>query len=699
MPPHSSTSFEAMPDAVMDAGTTRWPSETPCKPSSLWSIAKKSPWRSFKKSSSKISPRLSPPKDLPKKASSMSHEKKTKPTGSKVLANEKSSQDFLQEDIHGEIGQAHHDKTSSVDDNIVVVFQNGRMVNDKVEELRLGLEEEQEQSHDDVHEISSAVARGIGAEVGTHKSIPIAFLDAYMKDEGPAIDSNVGPYLIKIAKAHASGENPVKGLEYCIRAVKYYEGKEAHHDDGESSSLNLVISLHVLAALHCQLGQYEDAVSVLERSLTIPDMNQGEEHALAIFAGHMQLGDTLNLAGKQGPALQSYHAALQVQKSVVGEFDLSVAETCNYIAEAHLQAMEFVDAKKMCGHALLIHTNHCDSGSLEEARDRKLLATIHTAEGDHGKALDSLVYANSIFVEHAEEVDVATTNSSIGDCLLALGRDGEALLCYEKVLMDFKNLKGDNHSLVASAFVNLAEFHLRTNKPGEAKSYCEAALRIYGKQGAGHAPGDVAHGLADIAAILEQLNEKETALFLLQRAFNILDKSPGSQIAVSGIEAQIGILHYMMQDFELALDALRSAAGKIKDGIGKTTALFGMILNQIGLTLVELGDIKQAAAVFEEAKDVFEQTSGADHLDTLDVCNNLAGTYDALGRIEDAITLLEEMLEVKEEKLGTMHPDVQDDRQRLHELLNQQGRMTSHKKSRKLVELLSNARKVFQTSK
>jgi tetratricopeptide (TPR) repeat protein len=103
---------------------------------------------------------------------------------------------------------------------------------------------------------------------------------------------------------------------------------------------------------------------------------------------------------------------------------------------------------------------------------------------------------------------VATTNSSIGDCLLALGRDGEALLCYEKVLMDFKNLKGDNHSLVASVLVNLAEFHLRTNKPGEAKSYCEAALRIYGKQGAGHAPGDVAHGLADTAAILEELNKR-----------------------------------------------------------------------------------------------------------------------------------------------------------------------------------------------
>jgi hypothetical protein len=65
--------------------------------------------------------------------------------------------------------------------------------------------------------------------------------------------------------------------------------------------------------------------------------------------------------------------------------------------------MEFVDAKEMCGHALLIHTNHCDFGSLGEAWNRKLLATIHIAR-DHGKALDNLVYVNSIFVEHAEEV-------------------------------------------------------------------------------------------------------------------------------------------------------------------------------------------------------------------------------------------------------------------------------------------------------
>jgi len=53
----------------------------------------------------------------------------------------------------------------------VVVFQNGRMVNYKVEELRLGLEEEQEQSHDDDHGISSAVARGMCSKTYAEKKI------------------------------------------------------------------------------------------------------------------------------------------------------------------------------------------------------------------------------------------------------------------------------------------------------------------------------------------------------------------------------------------------------------------------------------------------------------------------------------------------------------------------------------------------
>jgi hypothetical protein len=48
----------------------------------------------------------------------------------------------------------------------------------------------------------------------------------------------------------------------------------------------------------------------------------------------------------------------------------------------------------------------------------------------------------------------------------------------------------------------------------------------------------------------------------------------------------------MLEDFDLGLDALRSVVKKLKDGPMRMMVLFNLILNQIGLTLVELCGIK-----------------------------------------------------------------------------------------------------------
>lgn len=80
------------------------------------------------------------------------------------------------------------------------------------------------------------------------------------------------------------------------------------------------------------------------------------------------------------------------------------------------QAMEFEEAEKLCAHSLLIHTEHCKPGSLEEAADRRLLALIFSARGEHGKALDCLVYANDILVNYDREVQTtAQQSASDGD--------------------------------------------------------------------------------------------------------------------------------------------------------------------------------------------------------------------------------------------------------------------------------------------
>jgi hypothetical protein len=74
--------------------------------------------------------------------------------------------------------------------------------------------------------------------------------------------------------------------------------------------------------------------------------------------------------------------------------------------------------------------------------------------------------------------------------------------------------------------------------------------------------------------------------------FDVVADFIGSWIALSRIGAQIWIFHYMLEDFDLGLDALRSVVRKLKDGPMRTMVLINLILNQIGLTLVELCGIK-----------------------------------------------------------------------------------------------------------
>jgi hypothetical protein len=69
-----------------------------------------------------------------------------------------------------------------------------------------------------------------------------------------------------------------------------------------------------------------------------------------------------------------------------------------------------------------------------------------------------------------------------------------------------------------------------------------------------------------------------------------------------------------------------------------------------------------------------------------------------LCRTEESRELLEEVVRVKEEKLGAVHPDVGEDRARLQALVSE-GQTPTYKRSRKLVDMLTSARKAFHTSK
>ena len=436
------------------------------------------------------------------------------------------------------------------------------------------------------------------------------------------------PILLKQARdLISSGDNPQKALELALQALKLFE----KFDNGKPS-LDLVMCLHVTAAIYCNLGRYDEAIPMLERSIEIPVIEEGQQHALAKFAGHMQLGDTYAMLGQLENSIMCYTTGFEIQRQVLGETDPRVGETCRYVAEANVQALQFDEAERLCQMALDIHKANSSAPSLEEAADRRLMGLICETKGNHEAALEHLVLASMAMVANGQEVEVAAVDCSIGDTYLSLSRFDEAVFAYQKALTVFKTGKGENHPAVGSVFVRLADLYSRTGKIRESKSYCESALRIYENPMPGVPPEEIASGLTNVSTIYESMNELDQALKLLQKALQIYNDAPGQQSTIAGIEAQMGVMHYMLGNYTESYNTLKNAISKFRAIGEKKSAFFGIALNQMGLACVQRYALSEATELFEEAKNILEHEYGPYHPETLGVYSNLAGTYDAIGR-------------------------------------------------------------------
>ncbi|CAA6665570.1 unnamed protein product [Spirodela intermedia] len=438
-------------------------------------------------------------------------------------------------------------------------------------------------------------------------------------------NSDLGHFNLKRARELISGDHHKRALDYALRAVKSFE-----RTANGKPCLDLVMSLHVLAGIYSSLGQYEQAIPALQRSIQIPSMEEGQSHALAKFAGQMQLGDTYSMMGQLENSIACYS---------------SVGETCRFLAEVHLQALQLDEAKELCRTAMDIHRESGEEPPLEETADRRLMALISQVKGDHEEALEHLVMASTAMAANGQVKEVAYVDCSIGDAYLSLARYDEAVFAYRRALSTLKSTGGENTP--------------RMGRLKESKAHCEDALRIFNKPPPGSASEEIAAGLADVAALYVSMNEHEEAIKLLQRALKLCDGSPGQQSAVAGMEAQIGVLCYAAGDF------IKSRCFSTK----KQPAFLAVALNQMGLACVQLSEIQEAAGLFQEAKSIMEKEHGPHHPETLEVYSNLAATYDAMGRWGDATGILEHIVSVREEKLGTANP----------ELLKESGRVRRRK--------------------
>ena len=105
----------------------------------------------------------------------------------------------------------------------------------------------------------------------------------------------------------------------------------------------------------------------------------------------------------------------------------------------------------------------------------------------------------------------------------------------------------------------------------ESKSYCENALRIFGSQQASDPPDEIATGLKEVAGLFEYMGEYQFSIRFFRRALKILEKLPGQQSEIAGIEAQMGVLFHIIGKYKEAYMEFKNVICKFRCGVHKNT--------------------------------------------------------------------------------------------------------------------------------
>lgn len=130
--------------------------------------------------------------------------------------------------------------------------------------------------------------------------------------------------MLKLARESiALGDNPNKVLDYATPASISFE---RCLDPGSE----LDTSLHMIAAIYCNLGQFEEAVPILQRLIEVLDSINGSDHALSKFSRYMGLGDTYFILGQLDQSISYYQFSLKIQMEAIWDLDPKVAETYGF---------------------------------------------------------------------------------------------------------------------------------------------------------------------------------------------------------------------------------------------------------------------------------------------------------------------------------------------------------------------------------
>ena len=252
--------------------------------------------------------------------------------------------------------------------------------------------------------------------------------------------------------------------------------------------------------------------------------------------------------------------------------------------------------------------------------------------------------------------DTLKTRDSLAGAYESVGRFGEAIELFERVLAERERVLGPDRPDTLETRNNLAGAYHSAGRFGEAIELYERVLADQERVlGADHP--DTLTVRNNLASAYDSVGRFGEAIELFEQVLAERERVLGPDHPYTlNTRDSLAVAYDSAGRFGEAIDAWEELLPDCQRVLGADHPDTLTVRNNLAVAYDSAGRFAEAVDAWEELLPDCQRVLGADHPDTLTVRNNLAVAYDSAGRLAEAIDELEKLLPDCQHVLGLEHP-------------------------------------------
>jgi len=387
---------------------------------------------------------------------------------------------------------------------------------------------------------------------------------------------------------------------------------------------------------YSRIYNYNSAIYYYEKSIRLAKQ-LGEEHP--DYAASLDyLAHFYEDIGQYEEALSLYNKSLNLRKKVFGEASSDYATSLNNLASLYNKTGRYIEAQPLFVKAVRIREKTLGEEHPDYATSVSDLALLLYSTGKYSEAEELFLKAVKILKKSLSEWHVSYINclNNLASLYQQTSRYTEAEPLYLKAISICKSSLKEQSPFHATLLNNLASFYQDTDRYAEAELSYQKAMNIR-KKILGEDHLDYATSLNNLALLYLSLGRYIEAEPLYKQAMNIYKRKEGEEYPeYANLLNNLADLYCKMGDYEEAEPLFLQSLIIKRKTTGEEHPDYASTLNNLAHLYAKIDQKAQAENLYLLAMDIRKKKLGEDHPDYATSLNDLAGLYADAGRYKEA---------------------------------------------------------------